>query len=318
MEVSQYFVEFIFYSFLGWVFESIYCSVKEKEWKDRGFLFGPICPIYGACVVTASLLFSQVKVLSDPDFPIWGIFLICMAGSAVAEFSTSWFLEKRFHARWWDYSDMPLNLHGRIALPVSVGFGIAGIAVVRYLIPFISGIHTGVPPMVYEVLALVMALLFGADFALTEAALSSLLKNVENYKAEFNRRAELAYNSISSAPKRLEEGVTGARDAVAGNIVAAKRTVSAGLANAREALADSAAQIIEQRDNSEQESMEKIHAFSDSYLNNMSESQKRILGNIRIFKPKEKENTFFGKSPTEHLKEALRMGRRLRRRKSGK
>ncbi len=328
MAVAQYFVEFIFYSFLGWVFESIYCSTKEKEWKDRGFLLGPICPIYGSCVVTANILFGQVKVLSSPGFPIWGVFFICMVGSAIAEFSTSWVLEKRFHARWWDYSDMPLNVQGRIALPVSIGFGIAGVVIVKYLIPVVSGVHTSVHPLIYEVVALVMALLFGADFALTEAALSSLLKDVENYKAEFNRRAEQAYTSIASAPKRLEEGVndaketvvgnmaaakeavtgsvTGAKDAVAENMAAAKNSVSTGLANVKDALTESSAQRKEKTEISEQERMERIRALSDSYLEKMSSSQKRILGNIQKFKPRETERTFFGKAPTEHLKEALK------------
>ena len=77
MIVAQCFVEFIFYSFLGWVWESIYCTAKEKKWADRGFLFGPICPIYGSSVVMASVLFSLIPALSDPSFPIWAIFLLC-------------------------------------------------------------------------------------------------------------------------------------------------------------------------------------------------------------------------------------------------
>lgn len=94
MIVSQYFVEFILYSFLGWVWESIYCTVKEKKWADRGFLFGPICPIYGSCVVGASLVLVLFPRLSEPDFPVWILFILCYIGSAIAEFGTSWVLEK--------------------------------------------------------------------------------------------------------------------------------------------------------------------------------------------------------------------------------
>ena len=130
MIITQCFVEFIFYSFLGWIWESIYCTAKEKKWADRGFLFGPICPIYGSCVVLTSVLFSLVPALSDPEFPLWAIFILCCLGSAVAEFGTSWVLEKRFHARWWDYSDMPLNIQGRICVPVSICFGLAGVLIV--------------------------------------------------------------------------------------------------------------------------------------------------------------------------------------------
>ncbi len=207
MVITQCFVEFIFYSFLGWVWESIYCTIKEKKWADRGFLFGPICPIYGSCVVATSIVFSAFKFLSSPDFPIWGVFIICYIGSAVAEFATSWVLEKRFHARWWDYSDVPLNIQGRICVPVSIAFGLAGVAIVRYLIPAVESVHSMVNPAVYEILAIVFAVIFGADYALTEASLSALLKNVEQMHEEFNTKAQQRYERVASAPKILEQKI---------------------------------------------------------------------------------------------------------------
>ncbi|RKM59228.1 hypothetical protein D6855_09995 [Butyrivibrio sp. CB08] len=207
MVVAQYFVEFIFYSFLGWVWESIYCSAKEKKWADRGFLFGPICPIYGSCVVVASAVFSSVDVLKSPDFPIWGIFILSYIGSAIAEFGTSWILEKRFNARWWDYSEMPLNIQGRICVPVSIAFGLAGVAVVKFLIPAVENVHTIVSPTVYEILAIVLAAIFGADYALTEASLSALLKDVKQMHEEFNQKAQARYEKVASAPMVIEQKI---------------------------------------------------------------------------------------------------------------
>ena len=207
MVIAQYFVEFMFYSFLGWVWESIYCTAKEKKWADRGFLFGPICPIYGSCVVVASAVFSSIDVLNSPSFPIWGIFILCYIGSAVAEFATSWVLEKRFNARWWDYSELPLNIQGRICVPVSIAFGLAGVAVVKFLIPAIEGVHEIVSPVVYEVLAIILAAIFGADFALTEASLSALLKDVKQMHEEFNLKAQERYEKVASAPKVIEQKI---------------------------------------------------------------------------------------------------------------
>lgn len=207
MVIAQYFVEFMFYSFLGWVWESIYCTVKEKKWADRGFLFGPICPIYGSCVVVASAVFSSIDVLNSPNFPIWGIFILCYIGSAVAEFATSWVLEKRFDARWWDYSELPLNIQGRICVPVSIAFGLAGVAVVKFLIPAIEGVHEVVSPVVYEVLAIILAAIFGADFALTEASLSALLKDVKQMHEEFNEKAQERYEKVAAAPKVIEQKI---------------------------------------------------------------------------------------------------------------
>ena len=207
MVIAQYFVEFMFYSFLGWVWESIYCTVKEKKWADRGFLFGPICPIYGSCVVVASAVFSSIDALNSPNFPIWGIFILCYIGSAVAEFATSWVLEKRFNARWWDYSELPLNIQGRICVPVSIAFGLAGVAVVKFLIPAIEGVHEVVSPVVYEVLAIILAAIFGADFALTEASLSALLKDVKQMHEEFNLKAQERYEKVAAAPKVIEQKI---------------------------------------------------------------------------------------------------------------
>ena len=207
MFISQCFVEFIFYSFLGWIWESIYCSCKEKKWADRGFLFGPICPIYGTCVVVASVIFSTFDIFSSPDFPLWGIFIISCIGSAIAEYSTSWVLEKRFHARWWDYSKVPLNINGRICVPASIAFGLTGIAIVKYLIPVIEGMHDIVNPLIYEILALLFAGLLGADIALTEASLSSLLAEVEKMHGEFNERAQKNYEKLASTPKLIEQKI---------------------------------------------------------------------------------------------------------------
>lgn len=206
MIVSQYFVEFIFYSFLGWVWESIYCTAKQKQWQDRGFLFGPICPIYGSSVVGLMLIFEILGRfgIHAETVPVWLLFVGCMIGSAFMEFFTSWVLEKRFHARWWDYSELPLNIQGRIALPVSIGFGLAGVAIIRYLVPAVSRMHGLVPELAYEILAILLAGLAGADLALTEASLSSLLDTIEAYKSEFNERAEKTYEAVSDMPGTLK------------------------------------------------------------------------------------------------------------------
>ena len=136
------------------------------------------------------------------SFPL--IFIISFLGSAFAEFTTSWVLEKRFHARWWGYSDMPLNIQGRICLPVSICFGAAGIFSVKVLMPFMNGLHGDIPALVYEGLALVLAAVFGADYALTEASLNALLKRMEEYKTDFNERAQETFTRIYEAPEALK------------------------------------------------------------------------------------------------------------------
>ena len=108
MIISRYFVWFIVYSFLGWCFETVYCTATQRQWANRGFLYGPICPIYGCGAVSISIIIELLDFRHAPDLKVWQVFLISMVGSAIMEYLTSWVLEKWFHAYWWDYSDLPL------------------------------------------------------------------------------------------------------------------------------------------------------------------------------------------------------------------
>ena len=77
-----------------------------------------------------------ISAHTDATFTWWQIFLVAFLGSIVLEYGTSWALEKLFHAYWWDYSSMPLNINGRVCFPYSVGFGVAGLIVVYFIAPF--------------------------------------------------------------------------------------------------------------------------------------------------------------------------------------
>ena len=136
MWLSRYFVYFIIFSCMGWIYESIYCTIRAKKWENRGFLYGPLCPIYGAGGVAITAIADFISAHTDATFTWWQIFLVAFLGSIVLEYGTSWALEKLFHAYWWDYSSMPLNINGRVCFPYSVGFGVAGLIVVYFIAPF--------------------------------------------------------------------------------------------------------------------------------------------------------------------------------------
>ena len=98
MIVCRYVCLFFIYSFLGWVYESIYCTIKTRRWQNRGFLYGPIIPIYGFGAVIISI-FVNVAADNRVTTPVWKVFIVSMLGSAILEFVTSWGLERIFHAR---------------------------------------------------------------------------------------------------------------------------------------------------------------------------------------------------------------------------
>lgn len=211
MFVCKLFVEFMIYNFLGWVYECTYCTVKEGHWRNRGFLFGPICPIYGSGAVIAELIFTMLPIFRKmpvQEIPMWKVFLVCSIGSFFLEYGTSYFLEKRFHAVWWDYNDMPLNLNGRVCVPATIGFGVAGIFFSRFVFPASARIKASMNPYLAEILALILMGYLAADLVLTVSSLYHLLDMVENVMADFDERMEGAYQTAAATPAKAKETIS--------------------------------------------------------------------------------------------------------------
>ena len=147
------------------------------------------------------------------------LFFICALGSAILEYTTSFLLEKLFQARWWDYSHIPLNLNGRICLPATICFGIAGVLIIGYVFPFLNRhIHTlqyGFSRPAEEILSLVLMCLLGADLGLSVSSVSSLMDTLEKIEAEFDASMETRYESIGRTQRALAGRIAGAGAAVA-------------------------------------------------------------------------------------------------------
>lgn len=184
--ICKYFVVFIIYSFLGWIYETSYCTIHEKVWRNRGFLYGPCIPLYGIGATVAQIIFIDLPFDSFRDAPYYEIFLVCSIGSLVLEYVTSYYLEKLFHARWWDYSDLPLNINGRVCLIFTACFGFAGIIVTQIVIPPILDLLAYIPELIIELLSLIFMFIFGLDIALTISALTSFAKDFEKINNQIN------------------------------------------------------------------------------------------------------------------------------------
>lgn len=119
-ETLYFFLIFLFSSFVGFFIETLLNSIENKKLMNRGFLIGPLCPIYGIGTVSSILLLKNIDNLLL-------VFIICTIGGAVIEYIISITLEKLFHIRWWDYSKMKFNYQGRMCLLYAVFFGIGGV-----------------------------------------------------------------------------------------------------------------------------------------------------------------------------------------------
>lgn len=210
MLASQVVVCFVFFGLLGWVFESTYCSLVERRWCNRGFLFGPVCPIYGAGAVAAILVFGGPGSTAA-QLPWWAVFLVCAVGASCVEWVTSVSLERLFGAVWWDYSNMPLNLQGRVCVPAAALFGLCGLGVVYVALPLARQVVAMVPPLAFELVALVLMAVLAADTTLTVCTLTEVLAVVEGVQAEFDQRMQAAVETVpaqirSGAERLREEG----------------------------------------------------------------------------------------------------------------
>lgn len=194
LHISTIFLLFMIYSILGWLFETIYCSLTHLSWDNRGMLNGPYCPIYGVGAILAAILCQN---MTSP----WHIFLTCAVGASILEYFTSFVTEKLFHAVWWDYSYLPFNLNGRICLSVALGFGFAGIVVVRFLHPVVFRFVNSLPFSVHEFLALFLMCIFSADIALTLDALTSLNQKLAALEDSINESISERYNAVISRTK---------------------------------------------------------------------------------------------------------------------
>ena len=138
---------FIIYSFLGWCCETVYCSILQKKFVNRGFLYGPLCPIYGCGALLVLYLLRDVRASILP------LFLSGMVVTTILEYLTSVLLEKLFHMKWWDYSAMPFNINGRVCLLNSCEFGALSVFVVMVLHPAVTRLVGRIPGPVQLLLA---------------------------------------------------------------------------------------------------------------------------------------------------------------------
>ncbi len=156
---------FFIYSFCGWLMETVLCSIREHRFINRGFLNGPLCPIYdcGILLILTFLLPVRDSIpRAEAAVPV--IFLAGAVLASAVEYFTSWAMEKLFHARWWDYSKHRFNLNGRICLSISAAWGLLATVFVyqiqphfESLIAWLYRLSSWLPPIMAAVLLAALA-----------------------------------------------------------------------------------------------------------------------------------------------------------------
>lgn len=192
---------FAIYAFFGWCTEVAYAAMCDGRFVNRGFLNGPACPIYGFGVILVLGLLTPLKG------SIPALFAGAVVLTSVLEWLTGFALEKVFHDKWWDYSDMPFNISGYICLKFSVLWGLACILIVDIVHPFVETVVGFIPLLAGKVLITVILLLFFADAAVTVAAILKLNRRIaviHDIADKLSEAANLVGENISEEVLEIE------------------------------------------------------------------------------------------------------------------
>ena len=172
---------FFIYSVFGWCMEVVLKYIQFHRFINRGFLAGPVCPIYGCGAALITLVVGNLARFESGLGTTFALsFVICGA----VEYLTSYYMEKRFHARWWDYSQKPMNLHGRVWIGNLVLFGLGGIAIIHIINPLIYRVLHLLSLSAREIIAVVLVVLLAADFILSHFILKLVKTGTESSEAD--------------------------------------------------------------------------------------------------------------------------------------
>lgn len=175
---------FFIYSVVGWLWETVYCSLKAKKFVYRGFLVGPYCPIYGFGVLAVLYFiepFQNNLIL---------LYVLSTIVVTVLEYLTSLFMEKLFHARWWDYSHVPLNFQGRVALPVSLFWGVGCVVIVKFVNPAVMELERWLVQTFGAVLPIILMIIMLIDAVYTLSTMKGAREKTEEWLAAIDKVKE--------------------------------------------------------------------------------------------------------------------------------
>lgn len=164
---------FFIYAFLGWCMEVAYAAYAERRFVNRGFLNGPICPIYGVgvCIVYLVLMPFRKQWLL--------LFVGAVILTTALEGLTGLVLEQIFHQKWWDYSEHKYNWKGYICLGMSLLWGVACVIIVKALFPATDFLIVHIPKLLGIILLCVFCGLLAADLVTTVIVIGGLQKQMK-------------------------------------------------------------------------------------------------------------------------------------------
>ncbi len=181
LQINMFILVFFLFSLAGWCMEVTLKFIQYHRFINRGFLIGPYCPIYGWGAVTVTVLVGGLLAREGTYGET------CLAGTVICgalEYFTSWYMEKVFHARWWDYSQKPMNLHGRIWIGNLLLFGGACVVIVKLIVPLLFHWFEAWPPLLVELLGQGVVVVMLADYVASHFLMNLVKKQIDSQEGD--------------------------------------------------------------------------------------------------------------------------------------
>ena len=208
-DLSQWVLFFFLYSFLGWIRESCYVSVRKHRWVNRGFMHGPMLPLYGSGAMV--VLIVTIPVRDN----ILLVFLMGMIGATILEYFTGITMERLFHVRYWDYRNLKFNVRGYICPLASLCWGVFSILMVKVVhIPFEHMVLL-IPVTIADILAFVLTIAAAVDFtqSFNEAMdMKRILVQLEASKEQIRKMQERLKDASEEMQDRLKDASEGVQE----------------------------------------------------------------------------------------------------------
>lgn len=224
MDIYYIILYFFIYGFIGWCTEVGYAGLKEYKFINRGFLNGPICPIYGVGVTIV------VSFLTPFKENLIVLYISSVILVTLLEGITGWTMDKIFHNKWWDYSDQPFNIGGYVCLIFSLMWGVACVLIMDVIHPMINKVLTLIPHTLGIVIIVILGIVMFADIYVTVSAILKFNRHLasmdkiagelheisEQIGEEIFQKVVFAMEKQESSKQKLDETAAGIKEKTQG------------------------------------------------------------------------------------------------------
>ncbi len=309
--IEKAFILFILYSFIGWIIETTLTLIESKKFVNRGFLMGPICPVYGV----GAIIITGVLYRYSNDFLV--IFGLSVLMCGCLEYFTSYLMEKIFHARWWDYSNFKYNINGRICLDTLILFGLAGILIFKLTNPLFDYlIFNNISNDVLNIICIVFGIILTLDIVFSFIIINKIkdistiaqkenkdnTEDISKKVREIIMEKSMPYRRVLEAfPHVFADKVKEGKQKIVNTATKAKEKTIENINNVKDNLNNAKERTKENFNNARERTKENFNNAKEKTIENINNAKERTkktikyaklktLRNLKIYKEKDNDD----------------------------